>query len=343
MVGSLPMTDHEAAANLVLEHTPEIPLWVQLPLYREEGMINQFLPGLPGLSEQGDKQYLDTRKEGFDEEFIAFFEDYLAMSEPDAELHGSRFAFTQKTGKGFAEFIRQVDAGGKKYSALKGQVTGPITFATGVKDEEGRDIFYNDQLRDAAVKQLAMNAGWQAKTFARRGATPIIFLDEPALAGFGTSAYITITREDVTACIEEITEFIHREKGLAGVHVCANTEWDMLLESNIDIISFDAFSYFDKFMLYPESIKAFISRGGILAMGIVPTAKADVIAAQTVEGLKKLFEDQFSRLTALGIDSRALLDQIFITPSCGTGSLDFDSAKRVLELTRDLSSAIRNI
>ncbi|MEH0018333.1 MAG: hypothetical protein V6Z89_01710 [Desulfobacter sp.] len=342
LVGSLPMTDHEAAARLVMDHTPEIPLWVQLPLFREEGMVNQFLPGLPGLVEKGDKQFLDTGKETFDTEFLEFFEEYLVLCEPDAgSLDDSRFAFTPETGKGFAEFIRQVDGSNRTFPALKGQVTGPITFATAVKDENGRDIFYNEQLRDAAVKRLALNATWQARTFTARGATPIIFLDEPALAGFGTSAYITITREDVTACIQEITEFIHREKGLAGVHVCANTEWDMLLDSNIDVISFDAFSYFDRFMLYPDQIKAFISRGGILALGIVPTAKAEIIAAQTLEGLVDMFEDQMSQLTGLGIDRATLLEQMFITPSCGTGSLDFDSAKRVLELTRDLAAAIR--
>lgn len=342
LVGSLPMTDHETATRLVLDYTPKIPLWVQLPQFKEEGMINQFLPGLPGLSEQGDKIFIDTSKESFDEEFLAFFEDYLALSEPGANLEGSRFTFTEQTGKGFAEFIRQVDESALPFYALKGQVTGPITFATAVKDQEGKDIFYNDQLRDAAVKRLALNAGWQARTFAQRGATPIIFLDEPALAGFGTSAYITITREDVMACIDEIVEFIHKENGLAGVHVCANTEWDMLLETRIDIINFDAFSYFDRFTLYPEHIKAFIRRGGILAMGIVPTDKADVIAAQTLDGLTQMFEAQISQLTQiLGMDRQALLEQVLITPSCGTGSLDLESAKRVLELTRDLSTAVR--
>ncbi|MCG8614631.1 MAG: hypothetical protein MI802_00335 [Desulfobacterales bacterium] len=342
LVGSLPMTDHGAAARLVMDHTPDIPLWVQLPLFKAEGMVDQFLPGLPGLTREGDKSCLNTEAASFDEEFLAFFEDYLALSEPETDLDGSRFAFTEETGKGFAEFIRQVDGSGRDFIALKGQVTGPITFATAVKDQEGRDIFYNEQLRDAAVKRLALNAGWQARTFAKRGATPIIFLDEPALAGFGTSAYITITREDVTASVEEITGFIHREGGLAGVHVCANTEWDMLLDSNIDVISFDAFSYFDKFMLYPEQVKTFIQRGGILALGIVPTAKAEIIAEQSVETLKEKFEDQVSQLTALGLDRKTVLSQMFITPSCGTGSLDFDSAKRVLELTRDLSAVIRN-
>ncbi len=341
LVGSLPMTDHPAAASLVMEHTPEIPLWVQLPQFKEEGMVNQFLPGLPGLTRKGDKQYLDTGSDAFDPEFLSFFEDYLALSEPGSDLEGSRFAFTDETGKGFREFIRQVDSSTGQFEALKGQVTGPITFATAVKDEEDKDIFYNDQLRDAAVKRLALNAQWQAQTFAKRGATPIVFLDEPALAGFGTSAYITITKEDVVTCIEEIVEPIHRENGLAGVHVCANTEWDMLLGTSIDIISFDAFSYFDKFILYPDHIKAYLDRGSILAFGIVPTAKAELIAAQTTQGLVDMFESQVAQLTALGFDRKTIIEQTFITPSCGTGSLDFESAKRVLELTRDVSAAIR--
>lgn len=342
LVGSLPMTDHGAAAGLVMEYTPEIPLWVQLPQFKAEGMINQFLPGLPGVTHEGDKMFIDTGRSDFDQEFLAFFEDYLALSEPGSELDGTRFSFAEETGRGFDEFIRQVDGSGRTFPALKGQVTGPITFATGVKDEQGKDIFYNDQLKDAAVKRLALNAAWQARTFAGRGATPIIFLDEPALAGFGTSAYITITREDVAACINEIVELIHREKGLAGVHVCANTEWDMLLETGIDIINFDAFSYFDRFILYPEQIRAFVSRGGILAMGIVPTEKADLINAQTLDSLKTMFDAQIAQLTEIvGMDREALLKQVLITPSCGTGSLDLDSAKRVLALTRDLSAAVR--
>jgi len=340
LVGSLPMKDHPAAARLVFDHTPEIPLWVQLPMYREEGMVNQFMPGLPGVTKKEDKCFIDTQKETFDQEFLEFFEDYLTLSEPGTDLTGSRFAFTPATGRGFAEFLTQVDNAGTSFEALKGQVTGPITFATAVKDEADKDIFYNDQLRDAAVKHLALNAGYQAREYAKRGAVPIIFLDEPALAGFGTSAYITITKEDVTACLEEIMEPIHREKGLAGVHVCANTEWDMLLDSSIDIISFDAFSFFDRFILYPDQIRKFIKRGGILAMGIVPTGEAELIAAQTVESLAEKLEGQLAQLTALGIDRRTLMEQIFITPSCGTGSIDFDSAKRVLELTRDLSRIV---
>ncbi|MFN2436845.1 MAG: hypothetical protein ABR513_07125 [Desulfotignum sp.] len=341
LIGSLPLEDHSKALDLVFGHTPEIPLWVQLPRFKEEGMIRQFMDGLPGVAEKEDTWFIDTKDPRFDEKFVQFFEDYLSLSGPDPDFQGSRFAFTPLTGKGFSHFLERVDKDPGRFAALKGQVTGPITFCTAVKDERKRDIFYNDQLRDAAVKRLAMNARWQAKEFAKRGATPIVFLDEPALAGFGTSAYITITRADVQACIDEIVQEIHAENGLAGVHVCANTEWDLLLDTSIDIISFDAFSYFDKFILYPKAIKKFLERGGILAWGIVPTGDADLIAQQTSDGLTEKLAGQIRQVTELGIPEETVMAQSFVTPSCGTGSLDPASATRVLELTKRVSEKIR--
>ena len=340
LIGSLPMDNHEAAIKLVLDHTPQIPLWVQLPVYREEGMIDQFISGLPGYTDTTGKNVLDTSTPDFDEQLVAFFEDYLAVTESGADLCTSRFALSGARGKGFEEFLKQVDEHETPFIALKGQVTGPITFGTAVKDEQDRDIFYNDQLRDAAIKKLALNARWQAKEFSKRGAVPIIFLDEPALAGFGTSAYITITKEDVMQAIEEITREIHDEKGLAGVHVCANTQWDMLLAADIDVISFEAFSFFDKFILYPDMIKAYLEQGKLLAWGIVPTDKADVIAAQTTQGLVHLLDRQMDELSnKTGLNKKTILSQAFITPSCGTGSLDLDSARTVLQLTKDVAAA----
>ena len=342
LIGSLPMDSHEKATKLVFDHTPDIPLWVQLPRYKEEGMISQFLPGLPGFTNEIEKNFLDTSKPEFDEEFLAFFEEYLSVTEPGADIGASRFALSGTRGKGFFEFLKQVDEKKSSFIALKGQVTGPITFGTAVKDEQDKDIFYNDQLKDAAIKKLAMNARWQASEFSKRGAVPIVFIDEPALAGFGTSAYITITKEDVIQSIEEIVLEIHAENGLAGVHVCANTEWDILLGSRIDIISFDAYSFFDKFILYPEIIKAYLGRGKLLAWGIVPTAKPEVIAAQTTQGLVQLLHDQMDELSnKTGIDKETIISQSFITPSCGTGSLDLGSAKTVLKLTQEVSQAFR--
>lgn len=344
LIGSLPMKDHEAATRLILEFTPEIPLWAQLPIYKEEGMAYQFLPGMPGFTESAaGKLFIDGTGDDFDAEYLAFYEEYLAVTEAGQGLETSRFTFTPETGRGFQEFIRQVDLDkDQNFKALKGQITGPFTFTTSVTDNTGKAIFYNEQLRDAAVKHLAMNARWQARTFKSRGFIPIIFLDEPALAGFGTSGYITVTRQEVTEVLTEVMDAVHQEGGLAGIHVCANTEWDMLLESGIDIINFDAYTYFDRFILYPDKIRAFIQRGGIIAWGIVPTADEDDIFRETQETLAQKLEEQIRELERLGIDRTALISQSLITPSCGTGAISFDAAQRVLSLTRDLSRKIRS-
>ena len=342
LIGSLPMESHSKATSLIIRHTPEIPLWPQLPMYKEEGMIEQFLPGMPGVCEAPNgKLFIDTAGQGFDQEYLEFYEEYLGVTEGGKDIDSSIFTLTPETGKGFWEFLRQVDEQKGNFTALKGQVTGPITFATSLTDEKERAVFYNEQLRDAAIKHLAMNGRWQARLFAKRGLKPIIFFDEPAMAGFGTSAFITITRKDVSDAIAEVIQGVHAEGGLAGIHVCANTEWDLLLNSPIDIISFDAYSFFDKFILYPDMIVEYLKRGGILAWGIVPTSNVEDIRRETAESLVQKLNDQIKQVEELGISREKIMEQSLITPSCGTGSIDLDSAMRVLELTSDVSKEIR--
>jgi methionine synthase II (cobalamin-independent) len=304
-------------------------------------MVAQFLPGLPGVVTENDRTFIDRDKPGFDEEVLSFYEEYLMVTEAGSDLADSRFAMTGNEARGFGELKRQVAALADKPVALKGQITGPITFATGMTDREGRAIFYDDQLRDAAIKHLAMKAAWQTRELKAFGGPAIVFFDEPALAGFGSSAFLTITKEAVTEAIGELTRAVHAEGGLAGVHVCANTEWDLLLDSDLDVISFDAYSYFDKFMLYGTSIKRFLEKGGILAVGIIPTSPPETIEAESTDALFAKWTEQAALLETLGFDRRRIIDQTLITPSCGTGSLPLPLAVKVLEMTRGVSDKVR--
>jgi len=104
LIGSLPIKDHKEAIELVMNHTPEIPLWVQLPAYREEGMIEQFAPGLPGLKTEKNKMYIDTTDTNFDNQLLEFYEDYMAVVEGEKDISDSRFILTDDTAKGFHVF-----------------------------------------------------------------------------------------------------------------------------------------------------------------------------------------------------------------------------------------------
>jgi hypothetical protein len=341
LIGSFPLHDHVEGVKLVFKYTPEIPLWIQLPAYKEEGMIAQFQTGFPGLVSKADKCFVDTAEPAFDNDILEFYEDYMAVSEGELSIEDSRFAMKADTARGFFSFIEHLRSHPDPPYAIKGQITGPITFGLGLTDQNGKAIFYDEQLRDVAIKLLAQKARWQAKRLLSFGSPIIIFFDEPAFAGFGSSAMISVSRDEVTTCFDEVIDAVHDEGGLAGIHVCANADWSLILESDADIISFDAYSYFDKLMLYSDRMRQFLGDGGILAWGIVPTLNNDDIENESVDSLVERWETQSTAIEALGFDKAAILAQTLITPACGTGSLPLDLANKVLVLTRQVSDTLR--
>jgi methionine synthase II (cobalamin-independent) len=342
LIGSLPVADHGEAVGLVQKYTPDIPLWVQLPVHREESMMLQFLEGVPGLAYDTGRVFIDTSKPEFEDDVLRFYEDYLAVTEGGAPLDDTRFVLTQETARGFFALLNEIESTPQLPVALKGQITGPVTQATGLTDQNRRAIFYDDRLRDIVSKTLAMKARWQVEKLSQRGIPAIVFIDEPGLAGFGSSAFISISREDIARVLLEVIDAIHQAKGLAGVHVCANTDWSLILDSSADILSFDAYGFFDRLVLYKGSLKTFFDQDRILAWGITPTSDTGDIEKETASSLVAKWRSQASQLEGLGIQREKIITQSLITPSCGTGSLSRDHAIKVLEMTREISQILRS-
>ena len=341
LIGSLPLTDHVQACQLVLEYTPQIPLWIQLPANKEERMVPQFMPGLPGICSTADRVYIDSAQDDFENDILKFYEDYMAVTDGGSDLSTSRFALNEKTARGFFVFVEHLKRLPAAPAALKGQITGPFTFCTGISDQNKKAIIYDEQAKDAAVKLLALKSRWQVQQLNRFGCPVIIFFDEPALSGFGSSEFISISRDEIARSLEEVIAGVHAEGGLAGVHVCANTDWTLVLDSAADIVSFDAYAYFDRFILYADQIKAFLDAGKMIAWGMVPTLDPDELEKATTAFLVDQWQQKAAQIQKLGIDSDQLIAQSLITPSCGAGSLSVEQAVKVLKLTREVSEQIR--
>jgi hypothetical protein len=341
LIGSLPLKDHHEAFELVLQYTSSIPLWVQLPANPDELMVAQFAPGMPGLRIGDGRIMIDRNASHYSAELLAFYEEYLSVAEGTTDIDESRFTLDDAKARGFTTMMERLRDGTCSPLAIKGQVTGPITFCTGVHDEQNAAIFYDEQLRDIGVKMLAMKARWQIRKLAAFKRPVMIFCDEPALAGYGTSEFISISRDDILTCLREVVEAIHDEGGLAGVHVCANTDWSLVLDTAADVISFDAYEYFDRFALYREQIIRFMDAGNIIAWGIVPTHNEEYISRETTTSLLEQWQAKASVLEQMGIPRSTIRAQSLITPSCGAGSLSPASAIRVLQLTREVSDQLR--
>jgi methionine synthase II (cobalamin-independent) len=339
LIGSLPVADHHQGLELINRYTPAIPLWPQMPSNPKEGMLVQFMEGMIGLVE-GERTYFDTGGD-FNDQLLPFFEDYLVVSEDPEALLTSRFAISRARANGLYLLKDAVKNSGSAV-AVKGQITGPFTVLTGLQDQNQRLSYYNPSLREMIVQGLALKSAWQVRYLKETGLPVLIFIDEPALAGLGSSAFITISQDDIAQDLSQMTDAIQDAGGLAGVHVCANTEWSLLLTSNIDIISFDAYTFFDRFITCRTLIHSYLERGGIIAWGIVPTSENEKIIAATGESLVAKWEEQAAQLANERWSIPAILERALITPSCGTGSLSPELAEKVLALTSEVSATLRH-
>ena len=332
-IGSLPHKNSELglALELIFKYVPNIPFWPQFPKRGEacEGMVMQFRENLPCISLTGDSlvyEQDDTGLEKFYEKIISQDLDYFQIS--------------KKCALGlYALHDRLEGADLKNIEFIKCQVTGPFTFAAGIKDKKGRGQLYNAVFMQVVIKGLIMKALWQIKLFGRFAKKIIMFLDEPYLGCFG-SAYTPLSRESVVKHLREITEGIKSEGVLIGTHCCGNTDWSIFTDvKGIDIINFDAFSFLDKFVLYAGNLKGFLKRGGIICWGIAPTQEftgnetADLLAAKIKSGIDTLVKK--------GVDRDLLLKNLIISPACGLGTLDAGKAEGIFKLLSETSQLIR--
>jgi hypothetical protein len=335
-IGSLPHKDPQQAVQVVLRSIPNAPIWPQLPANGlNEQMEIQYSEGIPRvvIDREKGRMYFDTTGDT-SADLAEFYEKYCA---DDLEA----FKITPEFSKGIYALEEALKAAGGTRPFVKVQTTGPLSVGLSIVDEKKRAIYYNPEFVDVVVKAMAMKCRWQIRRFKPFAQQVICFIDEPILSAFGSSTYVSVTRDDTVAKLNEVVEAVHGEGALAGVHCCGNTEWPILIDAGVDIINFDAFDYGHTILLYPDAMKAHFKAGKCLAFGIVPTNSAKIQAA-TVDSLKAKFCELVEQLAkATGLDIAQICNQAFLTPACGTGSLPVADAELVFKTLHDLSAKLR--
>ncbi len=335
-IGSLPHKDPQEAVQVVLRSIPDAPIWPQLPATGiNEQMEVQYSEGIPRvvIDRAKERMYIDTTGDT-STDLAAFYEKYLAE---DIEA----FRITPEFSKGIYAMESALQAAGGTRPFVKVQTTGPLSFGLTIVDENKRAIYYNAEFVDVVVKALAMKCRWQIRKFKKFAKDTICFIDEPILSAFGSSTYVSVTRDDAVAKLNEVVEAVHAEGALAGVHCCGNTEWPILIDAGVDIVNFDAFDYGDTILLYANAMKDYLKAGKVMAFGIVPTNSAK-IHAQTADSLVARFGELVQKLAkATGLDAELIRRQALVTPSCGTGSLPVPDAELVFKTLHEVSAKLR--
>jgi methionine synthase II (cobalamin-independent) len=333
VLGSFPQIDGNRLSQDLIRIL-DIPAWPQLPRRGfRENMYVQFSPLMPGIVEDQDRGKVIFDTSGDLTPQLEVFYDRFLEDDLDA------FRLKPEYAAGFVSLLASVQTDPGQFSRemkwIKGQVTGPISFGLTITDQDLRASLYNEALADVIVKNMAMNARWQVKQLQKVCPNVIIFVDEPYLASFG-SAYINLSRELVISMVDEVFSAIHTEKALAGVHCCGNTDWSVLLSTQVDILNLDAYSYLEYLALFPFELREFLNRGGVVAWGVVPNneeiyrTNADEIARRLGEGQKLICQKAKARGVEIHVEE--FVGRSLLAPSCGLGPTTVEVAERVLEV-----------
>ena len=327
IIGSMPQKDPVEACSLITRFLKDIPAWPQLPGRSFlENMYAQYSEGFPGVVIQDNHIHVDSSKD-HTPQLERLYSAYL-------ENKTDTFPISKEYAAGLYQFLSLTNL---PALAVKGHVTGPISWGLTVTDQDRRSILFDETLADAAAKLLRLKAAWQENKLRELNKNTITFVDEPYMSSFG-SAYISISKEQVITLIDEVFGGIG---GLKGIHCCGNTDWSVLLSTSLDILNFDAYNYAESLSLYPDEIKKFLDRSGTIAWGIIPN-QPETLTKESVASLKDRLEEAMAPFTRHGVRFRQLVEQGMLTPSCTLVPLQTDEAcARALELLTGLSSAMR--
>ncbi len=342
-IGSLPHTDVKKAMDIVKKDFSEVPFFPQLAnISKNEDMIIQFLEGLPSFSpSMAGKFVVDTDSEDFLFGLEEFFTDYEEIISDINSDKLEKYGLSENFSSTFGEFEKIIKQTKPKYA--KGQIVGAFTLATSLTDKNGRCSVYDETLRDVIVKLLSLKALWQIKhiKMSNSSTVPIIFTDEPSITQLGTSAYMTVSENEVVAMFKEISDLIKSHGGISAIHCCGKCDWRIPIKVGVDIINLDAYSYAKNFGIYKKEINDFLENGGMIAWGLVPTLDAKALEKITPDDLVERFNKSVNYLTKNGIDEKLVIDNSIITSSCGAGALTEELAERAMDLVFELSRKLK--
>jgi hypothetical protein len=297
-MGIMPHSDVDRALELTLGL--DIPFWPQLPkvsLY--EDMYVQASQNFPGIAIDFDKARLTFNTARFEQELDAYFG---RMDIPET------FALTAEYSAVFHEFLSRELQG---YRAVRGQVTGPVSFGFKVLDESLKPIIYNDSARTILFDFMQKKANSQYQELKERNANAFVWLDEPGLGYVfsGLSGY-----NDQQAR-EDYHNFVEGLEGPKGLHLCAEVNLPYLLGLGVEILSFDAYQIGFMPREYAGSVAEFIGKGGIVSWGIVPTESA-VLATQTPETLAATLSGYWEVISEnTGLSLNKIAEQALVAPA----------------------------
>ncbi|WP_089925502.1 methionine synthase [Lentzea albida] len=319
-IGSLPGTDIDEAARVVVGELPELP----------------HVPELPGRGVGAD---VIGRTAGLlvDLAIEVITSGYRVTPRPGRDhrravdlLRGDLDAFDEA-----------LERAGARPETVKVQAAGPWTLMSNIELMRGHRVLTDPGAVKEFAESLAEGLRQHAAEVAKRTkAKVVVQLDEPGLPAVLQGLLPTPSKlgtvpavpgPDARAVLATVIEALKDHEVM--VHCCApHPPLTLLREAGANAIAFDVGLIKGAEAL--DEIGETWEAGTTLALGLVPS-----VDPGTPVTLKDVGQRAFTLVDRLGFPRSILAEKALPTPTCGLAGASSAWVKRALSLTRDLSSA----
>jgi hypothetical protein len=323
-MGIMPHTDIERALEVAL--SLDIPFWPQLPKVSYfEDMYVQALENFPGVRIDILNQKILFDLSRFYEELPSYFE---RADDPRT------FELTREYSLVYHRFLEKDLS---RYPAIRGQMISPISLGLKIVDQDQRSIIYHDEVREVLFDFIQTKVNRQCQELREKNPNAFVWIDDPGL-GLIFTAFSGYNEFQAKS---DLDRFLEGVEGLKGVHLCAKPDWDFLLKSKLEILSFDSFNCGAMIINYPSLIE-FLDKGGMISWGIVPTY-TEILEQETIDSLEERLETFWEDLSQKGVDRERLLRQSLLAPAtCNLMNPDKEkTVEMAFEILKDLSKRMR--
>ena len=308
-IGSLPHTDPDDAAQLVLRAHPRFPAAPQLPARTPlEGIVAQWARALPEVTVRADG---------------SITVDGVGNAPPAA-------VFDDEAHAGLLAFLEAAAGNGPPPPRVKVQIAGPLTIGLALKHS------------GFPASQAFRRGGEAARAWAVAveelvderlpGSALVLFFDEPALVAW--RSYDTPIEHE--AAVDVLSGALAAPTCPTGVHVCGPGDVRLALEAGPQVLGVEvATTLIDD----ADVLARHLDADGWIAWGAVPT---DRPVGESSEPLWRALVAVWCELTRRGCDPIRLRTQSVVTPACGLAGHGPTQAERALRLARELADRVHD-
>ena len=303
-IANLPYEDVALCKQMMLRLYENIPYLAELPkIDPNDNIINRTVENIPGITYKDKKLIIeDYTTTAFNKALQTLDDVYNSVYEESFEPYSSSSPFWDM----YVEMLKRIKP---QYTIIR--LLGPFSFAETVFNVNTPLMLKEKSYRKYIIQALGVKAQWfinKIKSISP-GTKLIILFEEQQLYKYGTLKRNdeSITKELIVTLFTKLYQKIQNSGGIVGVQSFEKCNWQLVLESNVNLISFDAYNNPNSLNIVADKLGHFLAKGGYINWGVIPANNENSIRGLNIDFANKLFIKAIEDLSAEGVS----LDMLF--------------------------------